>query len=237
MIDYFIQPVKIGGFFVEVKQLINKDSFLKALSNSKAVRAQDMKLLVAWSALPNRTVTAEQVMEITGAKRAAMIVNNLSKRIAGLLEIELEAGNASSVIALEGSVGESAAWIMHDELAAALSNEISSEPAEAPVEVEIVVTQTDVAARTTAEYEEAKDGSLKAALIEFDQRVVRVAFPKTPVENRLLNPEMINTLITKLPANRRIYQRVIDSSLRTKVNSQESRMFLNQVLDILKRDV
>ncbi|MCW7551441.1 hypothetical protein NX722_02040 [Endozoicomonas gorgoniicola] len=200
--------------------MISKEFFLKALSNNKAVRTQDMDLLTAWFDFPERAVTAEQVAEVTGAKRASLIVNNLGKRIASFLEIEPE-GTAASILALEGTVGEAPVWIMRDELAAALveSGAVAAAPAEAK-----------------PGYEEAEPGSLKAVLIEYDQKVVRAAYPQTPVANRLLNPEMINALISELPANKRVYQRAIPAGLRKKVSTQEANRFLQPILKLLQEN-
>ena len=219
--------------------MITKDLFAKALTNSKAVRPQDMELLNVWATLPERALTAEKVIEVTGAKRASLIVNNMGKRIAAFLEVEVEVeveGTASSVIAQESS----AAWIMHDELAAALGNESSEEV----IEVETATAETaetaeaieKVAAETaeTVEYEEAEEGSLKARLIEFDKNVVRAAYPNTRIENRLLNPGMVNALVAAQPVNKSLYHREVPSELRTRVNPQEAKMFLNKVLNILK---
>lgn len=228
--------------------MISKELFLKALGNNKAVRPQDLELLTAWFTFPERAVTAEQVMEVTGGKRASLIVNNLGKRIAGFLEIEPE-GTAGSVVALEGCVGEAAAWIMRAELAAALveSGAVAGEtaaPAEDKVQeevteievAEVIVEKAAAAAEPEQEYEEAEAGSLKAVLIEFDQKIVRAAYPGTPATNRLLNPEMISALISALPANKRAYQRVISASLRKKINTQESNRFLQPVLNLLKEN-
>lgn len=227
--------------------MITKDSFLKALSNNKAVRPQDMELLVTWYALPGRAATAEQIVEATGAKRASLIVNNLGKRIAAFLEAEAEAG--FSVVALEGTTeGNEAAWIMHEELAQALVEHgaVAGEiKAEAPVEAvaaEVVVEEKAVEAAVVAEepaeevVEAVEEGSLKAKLIEFDQQVIRAAYPGTASEKRLLNPAMINVLVELRPANKRVFQRVVPASLRKEISSQESKMFLNQVLTILREE-
>ena len=201
--------------------MITKDLFVKALANSKAVRPQDMELLNVWVSLPERALIAEKVIEVTGAKRASLIVNNMGKRIATFLNVEVE-GAASSIIAQEGTVADKAAWFMHDELVAALNNENSEE-----------VVEVETAAETV-EYEEAEEGSLKARLIEFDKNVVRAAYPKTRIENRLLNPDMINALVTIQPVNKSLYLREVPSELRTRVNPQEAKMFLNRILNLLK---
>ncbi|MET4693436.1 hypothetical protein [Endozoicomonas lisbonensis] len=225
--------------------MISKEFFLKALGNNKAVRTQDMELLTAWFAFPERAVTAEQVAEVTGAKRASLIVNNLGKRIASFLDIEPE-GTAASILALEGTVGEASAWIMRDELAAALvesgavatvtANLEETRNEEEVAEIDIVVEKAATPAETELEYEEAEPGSLKAVLIEYDQKVVRAAYPQTPLANRLLNPEMINALVSELPANKRVYQRAISAELRKKVSSQEANRFLQPVLKLLKEN-
>ena len=230
--------------------MISKEFFLKALGNNKAVRTQDMDLLTAWFAFPERAVTAEQVAEVTGAKRASLIVNNLGKRIASFLEIEPE-GTAASILALEGTVGEASAWIMRDELAAALAEsgavvaattnpeetgpEATSNEEEV-AEIEIVVEKAAAPAEAELEYEEAEPDSLKAVLIEYDQKVVRAAYPQTPLANRLLNPEMINALVSELPANKRVYQRAIPAGLRKKVSTQEANRFLQPVLKLLQEN-
>ena len=205
--------------------MITKDLFVKALTNSKAVRSQDMELLNVWANLPERALTAEKVIEVTGAKRASLIVNNMGKRIAAFLEVEVE-GAAFSAIALKGSVADEAAWIMRNELAAAMGSKSSEETVEAE--------NAAVEAEDAVEYEAAEEGSLKARLIEFDQKVVRAAYPNTRIENRLLNPGMINALVSCQPVNKSLYLREIPSELRTKVNPQESKRFLNKVLNILK---
>ncbi|AMO55488.1 hypothetical protein [Endozoicomonas montiporae] len=234
--------------------MISKELFLKALGNNKAVRAQDMELLTAWFALPERAATAEQVVEVTGAKRASLIINNLGKRIAGFLEVEPE-GSAASVIALEGSVGEEPAWVLREEMAAALIESGSvATTEETPVqetpvqettvheasvqkntvEVEVVVEKAATPETAEPNHEDAEPGSLKAVLIEYDQTVVRAAYPQTPAANRLLSPEMIDALISNLPASKRVYQRVISAELRKKVSTQESNRFLQPVLKLLQ---
>ncbi|UYM17159.1 hypothetical protein [Endozoicomonas euniceicola] len=225
--------------------MTSKELFLKALGNNKAVRTQDMDLLTAWFAFPEHAVTAEQVAEITGAKRASLIVNNLGKRIASFLEIEPE-GTAASILALEGAVGEASAWVMRDELVAALVESgavaaatVSPEDTkneEGVAKIDIVVEKAATPAKPEVDHEAAEPGSLKAVLIEYDQKVVRAAYPQTPVANRLLNPEMINALINELPANKRVYQRAISAELRKKVSTQEANRFLQPVLKLLKEN-
>ena len=221
-----------GVLLDEVKALISKKLFLTALENNKAVRAQDKELLATWLALPERTISAEQVIEVTGAKRASLLINNLGKRIATFLNIEPEAGNGAALIADEQSSGDDSVWVMNQELAAALSNTDEAEAPKAPASAP--KTATPVAKPETVSAQADVNGPAQARLVEFEEQTIRPVYPDTPVQNRLLSPEMINALASRLPASKRAYQRLIPAELRKKVNSQESNRFLQQVLGLLK---
>ncbi|WP_062259977.1 hypothetical protein [Endozoicomonas arenosclerae] len=228
--------------------MITQDLFLKALNNNKAVRPQDMELLTAWFALPGRAASAEQVVAVTGAKRASLIVNNLGKRIAAFLEVD--AGTGASVVALDekNEAGE-AVWVMREELSQAMvahgsvAGETAQEaaaPAEAAPEkvAEPVKTEEKAApAPVVSEPEvsvEVVESSLAEALVEFDVQSIRKAYPNTPAAQRLLKPAMVNALVAARPMNARAYQRLIPAELRKSVSAQEAKMFLNKVLGILK---
>ncbi|KEQ18564.1 hypothetical protein [Endozoicomonas numazuensis] len=221
--------------------MITQDLFLKALNNNKAVRPQDMELLTTWFALPGRAVSAEQVVAVTGAKRASLIVNNLGKRVAAFLEVD--AGTGASVVALDekNEAGE-AVWVMREELSQALLTHgsvaaeavqeevapvVKAEPVKAEVKAAPVVSESEVVV-------EVVDSPLAKALVEFDVQFIRKAYPNTPAGQRLLKPAMVNALVTTRPVNARAYQRKIPAELRKSVNTQEVKMFLNKVLGILK---
>ncbi|WOG28182.1 hypothetical protein [Endozoicomonas sp. 8E] len=223
--------------------MITQNLFLKALNNNKAVRPQDMELLTAWFSLPGRAASAEQVIALTGAKRASMIVNNLGKRIAGFLEVD--AGSGASVVAVDGKNGAGeAVWVMREELSQALvaQGSVTSEDVQAEVAVEPVKTEEPVkvevkVAPVVSEPEvvvEVADSPLAEALVEFDVQSIRKAYPSTPASQRLLKSAMVNALVANRPVNTRAYQRMIPAELRKSVSSQEAKMFLNKVLAILK---
>ena len=217
--------------------MVTQESFLKALNNNKAVRPQDMELLTAWHQEEGRSMTAERVMEVTGAKRASLIVNNLGKRIATFLEVD--AGTGASVVAEEAIN----AWIMRNELAAALEangsvaapEAAAKEATPAPVEVEKQAAPVVKEAIEKVEELVAEEGSLEATLLAFDQNTIRAIYPNTPAAQRLLKPAMIKALVEKRPYNVRAYQRVIAAELRKSVSTQEAKMFLSQVLNLLKK--
>lgn len=219
--------------------MITQESFLKALNNNKAVRPQDMELLTAWHQEEGRSMTANRVMEVTGAKRASLIVNNLGKRIAGFLEVD--AGIGASVIAEEADN----AWVMKSELAGALSElngagSSNADTAKVAPKAEKKAAAPEASPKTEKVEEPVEElvveeGSLEAILVAFDQETIRKAYPNTPASQRLLKPAMIRALAEKRPANARTYQRVIPAELRKDISTQETKMFLAQVLKLLKK--
>ncbi len=231
-LDKLSYPERVGRFFhLEVKLLITQESFLKALNN-KAVRPQDMELLTVWHQEEGCSMTAERVMEVTGAKRASLIVNNLGKRIASFLEVD--AGTGASVVAIEGDNK----WVMKEELASALTANGTAEEsnsAETTVKAAPVVKPSSEKAEPVEKQVAEEEGSLEAVLMSFDKDTIRLAYPNTPADQRLLNPAMIKALLEKRPANTRVYQRVISAELRKSVSVQESKMFLAKVLVLLKK--
>ncbi|MGI9283087.1 MAG: hypothetical protein ACR2PX_26115 [Endozoicomonas sp.] len=229
--------------------MITQDLFLKALNNNKAVRPQDMELLTVWFTLSGRAASAEQVVAVTGAKRASLIINNLGKRIAAFLEVD--AGTGASVVALDdkNEAGE-AVWVMREELSQALvahgsvtaetAQKVSAPVAEVePVKAEVPVKTEAKEAAVVSKPKVAVDvevvnSPLAEALVEFDAQSIRKAYPNTPADQRLLKPAMVNALVAKRPSNARAYQRQIPAELRKSVSTQEVKIFLNKVLGILK---
>ncbi|MRI31372.1 hypothetical protein EOPP23_00015 [Endozoicomonas sp. OPT23] len=193
-----------------------------------------MELLTAWHQETGHSMTADRVMEVTGAKRASLIVNNLGKRIAGFLEVD--AGTGASVIAEETD----SAWMMKPELAEAMSvfNGVESSTAKVATKAEAKFEKKVSAPKAAEEVIEelvVAEGSLESALVAFDKETIQKAYPNTPAGQRLLKPAMIKALVETRPANVRTYQRVIAADLRKSVSVQESKMFLNKVLGLLKK--
>ena len=218
--------------------MITQEQFLKALNNNKAVRPQDMELLVSWYKCTNHTISAEKVIEVTGAKRASLIINNLGKRVAGFLEVEAA---GAAVIADEAGADN---WTIKNELAQAMvahgvvsaSAEVAAQPIENAQPVEKAVKAAVAAVEEAVEETfEPEAGSLDAVLAEFDRTTIRAAYPTTPAQSRLLQPEVIQILTARRPTNNRDYQRVIPAALRKSISTQETKRFLTSVFNILKK--
>ena len=73
---------------------------------------------------------------------------------------------------------------------------------------------------------------IRDRLLTFDNDVIKVEFPMTGINERLLRDEMLNALLDKLPTSKVEFQEVIPAYLRTGTATCEAK-FLDKVLSII----
>jgi len=75
--------------------------------------------------------------------------------------------------------------------------------------------------------------SLRSRLVDFNKDIIERQFPKTPPAKRLLRNQMIDMLDSERPINLENFSEFIPKYLRTHTSSDEARMFLGDVLEII----
>ena len=73
---------------------------------------------------------------------------------------------------------------------------------------------------------------IKDRLLSYDRDVIRVAFPETNENYRLLRTEMLNVLLELLPTSKVEFQEVVPAYLRIGTDANEAK-FLDEVLNII----
>ena len=77
-----------------------------------------------------------------------------------------------------------------------------------------------------------EETSLKDMLITFNETVIVVENPTTPESERLLRPQMVDSLLKNLPCTKSDFLSDIPEFLRTKINATEGK-YLPRVLEII----
>lgn len=75
--------------------------------------------------------------------------------------------------------------------------------------------------------------SLDGRLLSFAVNVVQKEFPDTPIERRLLRPEMLDRFTKDLPINREDFAILVPRYLRENTCSEEASKFLDDILEII----
>lgn len=77
-------------------------------------------------------------------------------------------------------------------------------------------------------------GSLREKLLRFDREIIRPQCPKTPENQRLLRLAMLEALLEFMPVTRTEFLESLPLYLRQATCSEESKRYLDQVLQIIE---
>jgi superfamily I DNA and/or RNA helicase len=101
-----------------------------------------------------------------------------------------------------------------------------------------IVSETDLKydQEPVTEIIQSEDIGLREKLIEFDNKIIRKAFPDTPDNQRLLRPAMLEAFIEYMPIDKSEFLEFMPSYLRQSTSSVEGK-FLKNVLEIINNSV
>lgn len=101
-----------------------EEGYLEAL-NTQSPNTKEYMMLSAHAAAPDRRMTAQDLADVVGWKRdtsAKAHYSKLGKRLAEQLDLDIDATDSQSPIrAIARPADEDGAWIMHEELANAVT--------------------------------------------------------------------------------------------------------------------
>jgi len=119
--------------------------------------------------------------------------------------------------------------------ATALIDHVSSEE-ESIVNVQFNEVQEDSSPRSTIGYENVESsGDLEDELINYRENVIKIEFPNTSKNRRLLRGNLIEALLEYRPVSKSEFLEVMPSYLRQKISNEEARGHLDIVLQIIAK--
>ncbi len=213
--------VGVAGYFIDVG-VINPDnpgSYLMGIECDGATyhRAKSAR---------DRDRLRQQILEDLGWKIRRIWSTDWFKNPDVALEPIIQELNSAKTERLEGFEQE-----MESETREIESQEIESETKE--IESQEMESETQEIESQEAVYL-SKEIELKKRLIEFDRTVIRIALPNTPINKRLLRPNMREALLQHKPTSKSEFLKSIPDYLRQSTAAEEARQYLDQVLQIIK---